>query len=81
MTEQNNPDPKRKEVFEWRTCVDLKEDGKECGKRFFISVAEKEYFEARRSLNGRAFALPKRCYPCRVARRSNSNNGSQHGHE
>ena len=59
-------DDKRKEVYEWRNCV---ED--ECGhKKFFISVAEKEYFDSRiDEETGKSFDLPKRCYACRVKRR------------
>lgn len=61
----------RKEVHEWRDCVS-------CGKRFYISVAEKDYFESKRDdKSGRRFELPKRCYGCRVKRRQN--NGSNEG--
>lgn len=56
---------KRKEVYKWRHCIE-----EECGhKKFFISVAEKEYFEQRQTDEGKPFALPKRCYQCRVRRR------------
>lgn len=49
---------KKKTVFEWRRCRE-----KTCNRKFFVSVAEKEYFEEK------GFELPKRCYPCRVGRR------------
>jgi hypothetical protein len=75
-----NDDPKRKEVYEWRQCINVLPSGEKCGKRFFVSVAEKEYFEGRKADNGRQYALPKRCYPCRVERRSEIGSGTQHGH-
>lgn len=54
---------KRNEVFEYRKCIQ-----KDCNKDFYISMAEKDYFESK------GFHLPKRCYQCRVANRQN--NGS-----
>lgn len=54
MTEEE----KKHEVFEWRRCKE-----KICNRKFFISVAENEYF------TNKGFELPKRCYPCRVNRR------------
>lgn len=66
-------DPKRKEVYEWRECI---EDA--CGhKKFYISVAEKEYFDSKvDEKSGRQFELPKRCYPCRIKRRQQGGKGS-----
>jgi hypothetical protein len=50
---------KKHEVFEWKRCKE-----KTCNRKFFISVAEKEYFE------NKGYQLPERCYPCRVKRRT-----------
>ncbi len=59
----NEEDKKRREVFEWRTCIE-----KECPKKdFYISVAEKEYFD------NKGYQLPKRCYKCRVTNRGKIN--------
>lgn len=68
---------KRKEVFEWRRCINILDTGEACRRKFYISVAEKEYFEAKQNEVGKPFTLPKRCYPCRVKRREQgSNNGT-----
>ena len=47
----------RKEVFEVRTCID-------CKKNFYISVAEKQFYDEK------GFTLPLRCFKCRKARRA-----------
>ena len=65
---------KKKEVYEWRTCIE-----KGCGREFYISVAEKEFFDAKKGNDGKPYALPKRCYGCRVKRRDNQ--GSNHEHK
>lgn len=72
---------KKKEVFEWRKCINTLESGEPCNREFYISVAEKEYFDAKKDeKSGRKYQLPKRCYQCRVARRA-ANNGSNHEHQ
>lgn len=73
---------KRKEVHEWRNCINVLPNGETCGREFYISVAEKEYFESRTDeRTGRPYQFPKRCYPCRIARREGKDKGSQHGEQ
>lgn len=59
----------RKQVYEWRECTNVFNDGVVCGRRFYISVAEKKYFDSKVDHEGNSFKLPKRCYYCRKARK------------
>lgn len=74
---------KRKEVYEYRSCINVLENGETCNREFFISVAEFEYFTTRKDeRTGRPYTLPKRCYPCRIERRAKkaaTDQGSNHG--
>jgi hypothetical protein len=61
-------DPK-KEVYEYRNCTS-------CQKKFFISMAEKDYYgSAFDEKTGKPYVLPKRCYACRMEQRKPDNHG------